>query len=42
MTTRRPLAVINGDLQEIPVGDTIAADLATGTDQTALVFFLGG
>lgn len=27
MTTRRPLAVINGDLQEIPVGDSIAADL---------------
>lgn len=27
MTVRRPLAVIGGDLQEIPVGDSIATDL---------------
>lgn len=43
MTPRRPLADFDGDLQEIPVGDSIAADLLPPVvDGTALAFFLGG
>lgn len=28
MTARRPVAVIGGDLHEIPIGDSIASDIA--------------